>query len=149
MSNKNNPPLGGFFAMYEKETKNINLLLKNIQVPSIVNWWVSDLRDMEWEGEIRLNLNVVIDSSFYEKKYVREWNATFDTSRYEYDMKQKIIGIFKHYVRSFLNLKIGDVKTVQLISYKIEGPTSYHSNYSINGLQNDMYVSYDEYDWFG
>jgi len=134
--------------MYEKEKKNINLLLQNIQVPGISSWYVSDLRDMEWEGEIRLNLNVIIDTSFYEKKFIREWNTTFDTSHFQHNVKQKIIGVFKHYVHSFLGLKIGDVKTVQLISYKNVSPTTYYSNYSINGLQNDIYTCYDEYDWF-
>ena len=137
--------------MYERETKNINKLLEHVKVPGIISWRVSDLRDMEWEGEIRLTLHVVIDNNFYEKKYIREWNTNFDSSQYEWNTKQRIIKVFKHYVNSFLGLKIGDVKTVNLISYKIVDPTMYYSTYNHynNNDYNNLYDTYDEYDWFG
>lgn len=136
--------------MYKKETANINKLLEHVTVPGIISWRVSDLRDMEWEGEIRLTLHVVIDNHFYEKKYVREWNTDFDPSHYEWNTKQKIIKVFKHYVYSFLGLKIGDVKTVNLISYKIVNPTMYYSTYDFYNQNdyNNLYTTYDEYDWF-
>lgn len=136
--------LGGFFAMYDREKKNINKLLESIQVPGLNSWYVTDLRSMEWSGHIRLTLNVVIKPEYFRHRYIREWNTSYDTSNYEYNVKQKLIGLLKHYVRSFLDLHIGDVKVVNLISYELVGPTSYtvHSDYTT------QYSSYDEYDWF-
>ena len=69
--------------MYDREKKNINKLLECIQVPGIHAWSVSDLRDMEWNGQIRLTLNVVIKSEYFRHRYVREWNTSYDTSNYE------------------------------------------------------------------
>lgn len=131
--------------MYEKEKKNINKLLENIQVPGLHSWYVTDLRDMEWDGHIRLTLNVVIKSEYFKHRFIREWNTSFDTTNFEYGIKQKLIGLLKHYARSFLDLYIGDVKVVNLISYEMVNPTSYHTFYSD---YNTIYTSYDEYDWF-
>jgi len=135
--------------MYEKETKNINKLLEHVKVPGIMTWKVANLRDMEWDGQLRLELKVVYDSSYYEHKYRdnRGWN--FGYNDYEYDMKQKIIRIFKHYVHSFLGIKIGDVKTVELISYHIVNPT--YNPYKYTNYDENFFgqYSYEDYDWFG
>lgn len=135
--------------MYERETKNINKLLEHVKIPGIMTWKVANLRDMEWGCELRLELKVVYDSSYYEHKYRdnRGWN--FGYNDYEYDMKQKIIRILKHYVYSFLGIKIGDVKTVELISYQILNPTFEpykYTNYDENYFGR---FSYEDYDWFG
>lgn len=137
--------IGGFFAMYDRERININKLLECIQVPGIHAWSVSDLRDMEWNGHIRLTLNVVIKSEYFKHRFIREWNTNFDTSNYEYGIKQKLIGLLKHYVQSFLDLHIGDVKVVNLISYEVLTPTHYCNYLPQN---NVLYTSFDEYDWF-
>ena len=144
-----NPPHGGFFAMYEKETKNINKLLEHVKVPGIMTWKVANLRDMEGDGQLRLELKVVYDSPYYEHKYRdnRGWN--FGYNDYEYDMKQKIIRIFKHYVHSFLGLKIGDVKTVELISYQLINPTKDYYTYTNYDENYFGQYSYEDYDWFG
>lgn len=131
--------------MYERETKNINKLLEHVKVPGIMTWKVGELRDMEWDGHIRLELKVVYDSSYYEHKYARDYHQ----SDYQYDMKQKIIRLFKHYVHSFLGLKIGEVKTVQLISYQIVNPTSNYYTYTNYDENYFGQYSYEDYDWFG
>jgi len=137
--------------MYERETKNINKLLEYVKVPGIMSWKVCELRDMEmvwyteWEGNIRLDLRVVYDSSYYEHKYIRGYLQ----SDYQYDMKQRIIRIFKHYVHSFLGLKIGDVNTVELISYQMVNPTTNHYRYTNYDENYFGQYSYEDYDWFG
>jgi hypothetical protein len=131
--------------MYERETKNINKLLEHVKVPGIMVWKVGKLRDMEWDGHIRLELNVVYDWSYYEHKYPNYYQL----SDYQYDMKQKIIRVFKHYVHSFLGLKIGDVKTVHLISYQFVNPTSNYYTYTNYDKNYFGQYSYEDYDWFG
>ena len=137
--------------MYERETKNINKLLEYVKVPGIMSWKVCELRDMEmvwyteWEGNIRLKLRVVYDSSYYEHKYIRGYRQ----SDYQYDMKQRIIRIFKHYVHSFLGLKIGDVNTVELISYQMVNPTTNYYRYTNYDENYFGQYSYEDYDWFG
>jgi hydrogenase maturation factor HypF (carbamoyltransferase family) len=131
--------------MYDREKKNINKLLENIQVSGLHSWYVSDLRDMEWKGHIRLTLNVVIKSEQFKHKFIREWNTSFDTSNFEFSVKQKLIGLLKHYAHSFLGLHIGDVKVVNLISFEMVNPTNYYTSYSD---YNNLYTSHDEYDWF-
>jgi hypothetical protein len=130
--------------MYDRDKKNINKLLENIEVPGIRAWYVTDLRDMEWKSHVRLTLNVVIQSEYFRNVFVREWNTHFDTTNFEYGIKQKLIGLVKHYAYSFLGINIGDIKVVNLISYEMVNPTSYyvHSDYT------SRYTTYDEYEWF-
>ena len=101
--------------MFNKEEKNINLLLQTIDNSIIKNWRVSNLRKMEWEGEIRLDLHVVLNEKFLRDIYVREWNTPFDKPSFIEKLKHKITLCFKHYVHSFLGIKIGDVNRINFI----------------------------------
>lgn len=97
--------------MYEKEKKNINILLKHVEIPGIIDWSVDKLCDMEFEGEIRLELMVVYNSYFLSTTNRRTYDY-FDT------IIQHTISLLKHYVYSFLGLTIGEVKINTLKTYE-------------------------------
>jgi hypothetical protein len=105
--------------MYEKEKKNINTLLKHIEIPGIIDWSVDNLCNMEFEGEIRLELMVIYDSYYLSTIYRRTYDD-FDT------IVQDTFRILKHYVHSFLGLTIGEVKINTIKTYERVSPKFYY-----------------------
>lgn len=140
--------------MYSKYKKNINKLLSNIEILEVREWFVENITDMEWEGEIRLHLNVVVSDKYYKDKYNflsyrHPINAS--TEYYKYDIseknfnarfKEKLIKIVKHYVSSFLGITIGDIVVVNLITNATARGTGYGSG--IIHYDSGRYMYYDE-----